>query len=135
VLIGMLLVSGSLHWTIVLLPALLAVQLVLMVGIGCMAAAVSVYLRDVPNIIVVALMTLFYATPVFFSIARVPSRSHALLLANPIGTLIESCRAVMLGTPFPAPGVFAAVVGGSVLIAVGGLCCFRALEGGFVDQL
>jgi lipopolysaccharide transport system permease protein len=70
---------------------------------------------------------------VVIPVVAVVVRLVDLMIALPV--LIESCRAVMLGTPFPAPGVFAAVVGGSVLIAVGGLCCFRALEGGFVDQL
>lgn len=135
VLLMMLLASGAFHWTIVLLPALLAVQLLLMAGLGWIAAALSVYLRDIPNIVTVVLLSLFYATPVFFSVTRVPHRFHSLLLANPIGTLIESYRAAMLGTPYPPLLALAAAVTASVLIAVVGLRCFRALERGFVDEL
>jgi lipopolysaccharide transport system permease protein len=135
VLLVMLVVSGTFHWTIALLPALLAVQLVLMVGTGWIVASVSVYLRDVPNIVSVFLLTLFYVTPVFFAISRVPQRFHWVLLANPIGTLIESYRAVALGSAFPPVGAFAGVAAGSVILAIVGLRCFRALEGSLVDEL
>jgi lipopolysaccharide transport system permease protein len=72
---------------------------------------------------------------VFFAISRVPQRFHWVLLANPIGTLIESYRAVALGTAFPPAGAFAGVAVGSVVLAAVGLRVFRALEGGFVDEL
>jgi lipopolysaccharide transport system permease protein len=135
VLVAMLLASGTFHWTVVLLVPLFAVQLVLMVGIAWIVAAISVYMRDVPNIVTVVLLTLFYATPVFFAISRVPERFHSVLLANPIGTLIESYRAVALGTAFPPAGALAGVVVGSVALTAVGLWVFRALEGRFVDEL
>jgi len=134
-LIVMLLASGTFHLTIVVLPALLVVQFLLMVGAGWITAALSVYLRDVPHIVSVLLLTLFYGTPVFFSITRVPHRFHALLYANPIGTLIESYRALILGSPFPPVAAFAATAAVSILLTVLGLWFFRALEGGFVDEL
>jgi lipopolysaccharide transport system permease protein len=106
-----------------------------MAGIAWLLAGVSVYVRDVPNLVMIALLTLFYATPVFFAISRVPQRFHWVLLVNPIGTLIESYRAVALGTPFPPVGAFVGVVAGSALLAAAGLRVFRALEGGLVDEL
>lgn len=135
VLIAIQLASGALHWTVVLLLPLYVLQLVLMVGIAWIVASLSVYLRDVPNIVTVALLTLFYATPVFFTISRVPERFRGILLANPIGTLIESYRAVTMGTAFPPVGAFAGAAIGSLVIASIGLLVFRALEGGFVDEL
>jgi homopolymeric O-antigen transport system permease protein len=135
VLLAMLLASGTFHATILLLPALLCVQLLLMVGLGWLTAALSVYLRDVPNIVTVALMILFYATPVFFSVARVPHRFQALLLANPIGTLIESYRAIMMGGRFPPVAALAWAVGASLMVAAIGLWCFQTLKRGFVDEL
>jgi lipopolysaccharide transport system permease protein len=131
----MALATDTLQWTIVLLVPLFAVQLVLMLGIAWIVAATSVYLRDVPNIVGVGLLVLFYATPVFYAISRVPEQFHWVLLANPMGTLIESYRAVTLGDPFPPVAAFVAVVVGSVLLAAVGWRAFRALEGGLVDEL
>lgn len=127
--------AGTLQWTVVLLLPLFAVQLVLMLGIAWIVAPVSAYLRDVPNLVAVTVLILFYLTPVFYAISRVPERFHDVLLANPIGTLIESYRAVTLGDPFPPVGAFVAVVVGSFAIAAVGLWVFRRLEGGLVDEL
>jgi lipopolysaccharide transport system permease protein len=134
-LVAMTLASGTFEWTVVLLVPLFALQFLLMLGIAWIVAAISVYLRDVPRLVALALMILFYLTPVFYAIERVPERFQSILLANPLGTLIESYRAVTLGDPFPPAGAFIAMaVGSGVLVAVG-LWIFRALEGGFVDEL
>ena len=135
VLVVMALLSSTFHWTIVLLVPLFGLQLVLMLGIAWAVAATSVYLRDIPNIVTVTLLILFYVTPVFYAISRVPERFHWVLLANPMGTLIEAYRAVTLGSPFPPMGAFLGVAFGSVAVAALGLWAFRALEGGFVDEL
>jgi lipopolysaccharide transport system permease protein len=127
--------TGTFHLTILLLPVLLCIQGVLMLGIAWIVASVSVYLRDVPNVVGLALLVLFYLTPVFYAISRVPEQFHWVLLANPVGTLIESYRAVTLGDPFPPVEAFVAVAVGSFAVAAIGLRIFRALEKGLVDEL
>jgi len=135
VLIGMLALKGDLSWTVALFPLLLLVQLALMVGLAWISAALSVYLRDVPNLVGLALLLTFYVTPVYFALGRVPAKYASLLRLNPMATLIESYRAVLLGQPFPAAGTFAATVAVCGLAAVGGYALFRRLEHGFVDEL
>jgi lipopolysaccharide transport system permease protein len=129
------LASGTFHWTVLLLVPMFSLQLLLMLGMGWIVAAVSVYLRDVPRLVGVAMLILFYLTPVFYAIARVPQQFHWVLYANPMGTLIESYRAVTLGQPFPPVGAFIAWAVGSAILAALGLRIFRALERGFVDEL
>jgi lipopolysaccharide transport system permease protein len=134
-LVALTLLTGTFQWTVVLLVPLFALQLVLMLGIAWIVAAVSVYFRDVPRLVGVATLILFYLTPVFYAIVRVPEKYRWVLFANPIGTLIESYRAVTLGDPFPPVVAFVAVAAGSAILAAVGLRVFRALEGGFVDEL
>jgi lipopolysaccharide transport system permease protein len=127
--------TGTFEGTVPLLIPLFAVQLVLMVGIAWIVAPISVYLRDVPNLVTVGLLILFYLSPVFYAISRVPEQYQWVLLANPMGTLIEAYRAVALGDPFPPIGAFIGVVVGSIVLAWIGLRVFRRLEGGLVDEL
>jgi lipopolysaccharide transport system permease protein len=127
--------TGTFEATVPLLIPLFAVQLVLMVGIAWIVAPISVYLRDVPNLVTVGLLILFYLSPVFYAISRVPEQYQWVLLANPMGTLIEAYRAVALGDPFPPIGAFIGVVVGSIVLAWIGLRVFRRLEGGLVDEL
>jgi len=135
VLLAMLLIQGGLEWSVLLLPPLLLVQLVLTCGLAWFAAALTVYLRDVPQLVNVALTILFYLTPVFYSTDRIPQEYRWIIQLNPMTTLIESYRAVLLGDRFPPTGHFVAVAVAGVLIAVAGLLCFRRLSGGFVDEL
>lgn len=135
VLIVMLIVNGDLHATIPLLVPLLAVQLVLLAGLAWITAAASVYLRDVPNAVGLLLLLMFYITPVYFSLGKVPPQYASLLEVNPMATLLESYRAVLLGDPFPGVLRFGITVAVSIALAGAGLILFRRLEPGFVDEL
>ena len=135
VLVVMLVIAGELRAESVLLPLLYAIQLVLVCGLAWLVAALTVYLRDVPNIVLVGLNALFYLTPVFYSTERVPENAQWLLRLNPMTTLLDADRAVLLGHPFPPVGTFVAVVAFSIAVAVLGYAVFRRLSPGFVDEL
>ncbi|HEX3277788.1 MAG TPA: ABC transporter permease [Thermoleophilaceae bacterium] len=135
VLVAMLVGSGSLTLTALLLPVLLAIQLVLMCGFAWIFAAAAVYLRDVPQLVLIGVTLLWYMTPVFYSLESVPERYHWVFDLNPLATLIEAYRAVLIGDPGPSVLGVAAVSAASVALAVAGLTMFRRLEGGFVDEL
>jgi lipopolysaccharide transport system permease protein len=131
----MLVLSTGLQWGILGCPLLLAVQFVLLAGLAWLVAAVSVFLRDVPNIIAVALMVLFYLTPVFYSRSIVPERFRWVLDLNPLATIIEAYRALLLGEP--APDVASLVVVGALSLgfAIVGYRVFVRLAPRFADQL
>ena len=79
VLIVMTIVSGDIGWTMLVLPALFAVQFVFTCGIALIVSVVTVYLRDVRGIVTVGLTLLFYLTPVFYDVGRVPDRFESFL--------------------------------------------------------
>ena len=135
-ILALLVARGSeLSWTVVMLPLLLLIQLVLLAGIGWLTAATSVYLRDVPQIVALGLTVLFYLTPVFYPLARVPADYRWLLSLNPMAVLIESYRSVLLDGGVPDWTALGTVAGVSLLVAMTGLVTFRRLESGFVDEL
>jgi lipopolysaccharide transport system permease protein len=135
VLVVMLAVAGDLSAAALLFPPLLLIQLVLMAGVAWLCSALTVYLRDVSNVVAVGLTLLFYVTPVFYGLRSVPEDYRWVLELNPLGTLIESYRAVLLGGDFPGAGQFLGTVGVSIALAAAGLVTFRRLRPGFVDEL
>lgn len=135
VLLLMVAFSSGLQWELLLCPLVLVIELMLIAGIGWLAAAVSVFLRDVPNLIAVGLMILFYLTPVFYEGSRVPERFRWVLQLNPLTTLIEAYRALLLGTPGPGLGRLAAVAGVSAAILVLGHRVFARLAPRFTDHV
>ena len=135
VLVVMLVVTGDLGWSFALLPCLLAIQLVLTVGVVWILSALTVYLRDVPHLITVGLTLLFYLTPVFYDLNRVPERYRDLLRLNPMTPLLEAYRAVLTDHPWPPVASLVAVGALSVALLALGFALFRRLSPGFVDQL
>lgn len=135
VLVLMLALSTGLDWGLLACPVLLVLQLTLVAGLGWLVAGVSVFLRDVPNLIGVALMILFYLTPVFYERSQVPERFRWVLDLNPLTTIIEAYRSLLLGTPGPGAVRLGVVAAASVALLVVGQRVFARLAPRFADHL
>jgi lipopolysaccharide transport system permease protein len=127
--------EGGLHWTLVLLPAVVVLQLYMMSGIAWLVSAASVFFRDVPNVVAVALQVIFYMSPVFYRLKSVPSHYGNILKLNPMTTVIEGYRAVLLDQPAPSFIRFGYVGVLSTVLVVAGFVFFRRRAPSFVDSL
>jgi lipopolysaccharide transport system permease protein len=135
VLVLMLALSTGLGWGLLACPLLLVLQLALVAGVGWLVAGVSVFLRDVPNLIGVALMIAFYLTPVFYDRSRVPENFRWVLDLNPMTTIIDAYRSLLLGTPGPGVVRLAAVTVAAVALLAIGRLLFARLAPRFADHL
>jgi ABC-2 type transport system permease protein len=127
-------------------PLSLAVALVYATAIGLCLAAVNVYLRDVQYLVEIALMILFWASPVVYSWEQV---SHALdgtwietvYLANPVTLAVLGMQRALwvAGTSEPVPShlltrLLFAFLAGVVLLWLSQRL-FNRLEGNFAQEL
>jgi lipopolysaccharide transport system permease protein len=117
-LLVILVVQHGLSVTVVALPLVVAVQFLVTVAPAYLLAAVNVRYRDVSHLVAVALLPLFYASPVFYGTAQVPERYRWLYDLNPFAHLIEAYRQVLLAGEWPAWGALAAVSGSAVIVAL-----------------
>ncbi|MEX2194787.1 MAG: ABC transporter permease [Thermoleophilaceae bacterium] len=135
VLLVLVAAGGELHASALFLPVIAAVQLVLSCGIAWLAAATSVYLRDVRQLVGVGLLLLFYLTPVFYDLSRIPDDYEWALRLNPLTTILEAYRAVLIEQRLPDAVPLLIVTAASAAVAAAGLLVFQRLRGGFVDEL
>ncbi len=135
ILLGMAVLETGLEWTIVVTPLLVVLQLALMAGIAWLVSSVSVFFRDVPNLVQVVLQILFYMTPVFYGLRTVPDEYQWVLQLNPMTTLVEAYRAALLGAPWPSAGHFLYVAVLAIVLCIGGYITFRRLSRNFADNL
>jgi len=135
VLVVMVVATTGLHWTILFLPVLVAIQITLMAGIAWLTAAATVYFRDVRHIVGVGVTMLFYFTPVFYDLARLPHHYQSLLRLNPMTTIVDAYHSIVLGGRLPAAGWLGAVTLLSVVVAAAGMALFTRVSPGFVDEL
>ncbi len=135
VLAVMLIFGEGIPWTAVFIPLLILAQLLLMSGVAWLVAAGSVFFRDIPNLVTVGLMIMFYLTPVFYGLHSVPAKYVGLLKLNPMATVVEFYRALLLGQPYPGVWTIFYAAAFSLILAGIGYRVFVHVEHRFVDNL
>ena len=78
---------GSLPWTYALLPTLFVFQALAMVGVVYVFAAVSVYFRDLKDVVQVFCVAGMYVMPIFYLPDMVPAIFRPVLYLNPFSYL------------------------------------------------
>lgn len=117
------------------LPVLLVIQLCMMAGLMFLVSWLSVLIRDVPQLVSVFLQVLFYLCPVIYPENIVPERFRFIFVLNPIASLIEAYRNVIV---YNRPPDLMTLVYPAAL-AIGLLVCgyrlFKANEDTFADMV
>ncbi|HEX6030341.1 MAG TPA: ABC transporter permease [Tepidiformaceae bacterium] len=113
-------------------PLLFAVQLLLAIGLGLFVASATVFFRDLEHITEVLLNLLFYATPIIYSVDRVPDRYEWVMRINPLAPVMEGWRDVLLDGQLPGPSLWIAAGLTAVALAVG-WWTFESLQDAFAD--
>ncbi len=119
------------------LPVLVLIQTVLSIGLGLGLSALNTVFRDVQQIVDVAVLPLFFATPVVYSLdaIRDPALRELLVLVNPMAALVNAYRAVVHGSSAPDLGQVAVTALIAALVLVVGWLLFRRLSPSFADEL
>jgi lipopolysaccharide transport system permease protein len=135
VLAGLLISSGKLPWTLLYLPLVYLPLMALTLGMSWLLASVGVFIRDIGNFIGVIIQFLFFLTPVFYPISAVPGTMQPLLRLNPLATIVEDFRRVVVwGLPpdWPWLGVVTLISG---LVMLGGYMWFMKIKRAFADVI
>jgi lipopolysaccharide transport system permease protein len=82
------------------LPVVLMPVILLTSGLGWLLASLGVFVRDIGHVVALITQVLFFATPVFYRVERVPESFRWLMYANPLTPVVESARRVMLGETY-----------------------------------
>lgn len=104
-------------------------------GLGTIAAALSVRFRDVQHALPVLVQLLLYASPVAYATSAVPESIRAWFVLNPLTGALDGFRWACIGTAPPsATGVAIAVAGAVVSLAAGAIV-FAKFERQIADVL
>lgn len=120
---------------ILYLIPLFIIQLIFILGIVLFASAVSVYYRDVRYVMPLLIQLWMYLSPVIYPISIIPEKWKTLYMLNPMATIIDGYRRVLLlGKP---PDLFFLILGGgiSLLIFILSYHFFKKIEMTFADVI
>jgi ABC-type polysaccharide/polyol phosphate export permease len=136
ILLAFLVFTTGIPLTAVLLPLILAIQILFTVGLGFLLATANVYLRDVKLFVEVALLLGFYLTPVFYRPGLISDeRLRTLLSLNPMSQLLDAYRRILIQGTLPDVKSTAALIASGILIFVAGYMVYARKAPVFVDEL
>jgi len=107
-------------------PLLVALQASLTLGAVVIVASAHTLFRDIGQLTRVALLLLFYVTPILFPASMLPPDLRWLLVANPLAPIISCWRhLVMKGSPGP---LLPAAVVWTLLVSVTAAAVYRSIR-------
>jgi lipopolysaccharide transport system permease protein len=122
-----------LHWAVAWVPLLVLIQVVLILGVSLLGAAINVFFRDVRFIVPLGIQLWLYASPVIYPLSLVPPRYQTLYMLNPMAGIITSFRRVVLHGLQPEPRPLGIAVVLSVGLFVAAYWLFKKVEKQFAD--
>ncbi|HWW86651.1 MAG TPA: glycosyltransferase [Vicinamibacterales bacterium] len=136
ILFGLLMVNRvALTSAVLMLPVLIVVQFALILSLAYPLATLHVWLRDTQYLLRIALQLLFYLTPIFYQVSAIPPRFIRLYTLNPMLTIVEAYRDVLLRGKFPAfmPLLELSIISAGLLAI--GVAVFKRTSHRFADEL
>jgi lipopolysaccharide transport system permease protein len=95
-LAAQLILTGELHWTVLLLPVWCVPFMALLIGMTWVLAAMGAYTRDTSYLMITITPLLMFATPVFFSHETLSPEIKLLMYANFLTGFIETLRDIVV---------------------------------------
>jgi len=136
ILLAVLMNGGiAISTTIVLLPVIIAIQFALTLGLAYFAATLHVAFRDTQYLLGVVLQLLFFLSPVFYDVSAIPQRLQFLYHINPMVTLIDAYRAVLIRGQFPHDTTLISLGLMTAVLLASGYFVFMRASRHFVDEL
>lgn len=138
ILILLFMVSGA-HLTVyaVQLPYYLFCSIVFLVALSWITSSVVIFLRDLSQIVAMALQFLFWGTPLFWSVSLLPAKWQPLIKLNPVVYLVEGYRdcfvnRIWIWQHWLQGGYFWLI---TMILFISGAIIFRRLRPHFADVL
>lgn len=136
ILFAALLLRGH-HFSllVLLLPMILLLQVTFTVGLAWIVAGTTVFIRDLGQIMGVALTLWLFLTPIFYPPALVPEGWRILLSVNPMYAVVEAYRSLILLGRLPAWPTLAVLAGCAITAFVVGHLVFSRMQPAFADVI
>ncbi|MFZ2540832.1 MAG: ABC transporter permease [Gallionella sp.] len=134
ILIAVLAWIGHLHASIVLFPLLIAPLIFLALGLSWFLAAWGVFIKDMTQIVPVFVQMLMFLSPVFYPVSAVPEVLRPIYQYNPLGIVIETSRALVVGQPVEW-GAWGIALGFCLSVSILGYAFFQHSRDEFADAL
>lgn len=124
---------GRLPLTALAIPLVWLPMLPLCVGLGWLLSGIGTYVRDVGQVIGMAISLLLFLSPIFFPVDALPAVVQPWMFLNPLALTITQSREVLFDGVWPQWHMLAMQFIACTAIAAGAAAFFNATRKGFAD--
>ena len=136
IIIAFVVFSGmGITWNLLFYPVILIVQYLLSLGLSFIISSITVYLRDLEHLIGIAIMLLFYATPIVYSLNTIDSGLVNILKINPMAHIVEAYRSIFYYQSIPSLQSLGIIFVVSLVLCFIGYKIFKKLEKRFAEEV
>jgi ABC-type polysaccharide/polyol phosphate export permease len=123
-------------WLIVLVPLVMAVQLLFLTGLALFFGCLNVYFRDTEPIMDVLILAWFFLTPVFYSLEDLGGPNARLLyILNPMASIISTYRLIFYHQAPPDPAFLLRMGAQAVIVFAIGYWFFQRHAADFGEEV
>lgn len=121
--------------TLFLIPVLILLMAGLGLGFGIIISSMTTKYRDLTNLVGFGIQLWMYATPIIYPLSKIPEKYKAIIIANPMTSIVEAFRHSLLGIGevnylhLAYSGAF------MIFVLVVGILMFNKIEQSFMDTV
>jgi lipopolysaccharide transport system permease protein len=121
--------------TLFLLPVYIVILAFMALGFGMIISAMTTKYRDLTFLIQFGIQLWMYVTPVIYPITKIPEKYRALIMANPVSSIVEAFKYGFTGSGvFSITAILYSVVFTIILFFLS-LMVFNRVERNFMDTV
>jgi len=133
---ALVLVSGvRLHWTAVLFVPLLLLHLLFTIGLAFILTTCTVFFRDVAHLTEVAVVLLFWMTPIIYPVTMAPAKLQLFFKLSPLAAFAIAYQDVLFWGRVPEELVASTLLGWTIAALLGGQVLFRRHSPTFAEEV
>lgn len=118
-----------------LYPAFLLLQVVFTVGVAMLIGTGTAFYRDVRHFAEVALLLLFWLTPIVYRLEQVPPRLQPIIFASPMSPFVIAYQRMFYDVRWPEASVWMACLAYAAGAVAIGMAVFLRMEERLVEQV
>ncbi|MBR5247331.1 MAG: ABC transporter permease [Lachnospiraceae bacterium] len=117
------------------LPLIMIIEYLLALGIAFIVSSITVYFRDLEQIVGVIMMAWIYITPIMYNMEYVPEQYRPLIVLNPMTPIVEVYHQILYYRMVPTTNYLLLAGGVSLMIFIVGFIVFGRLDRNFAEEM
>lgn len=120
---------------LIYLPLIMVIEYLLALGIAFIVSSITVYFRDLEQIVGVIMMAWIYITPIMYNMEYIPEKYRQLLVLNPMTPIVEVYHQILYYRMIPTTNYLLLAIGASLVVFILGFFVFAKLDKNFAEEM